>query len=33
VPGGGSGTAASEHQASGPEAERGKEAAPPPPKH
>lgn len=32
VPGGGSGTAASEEQASGPEAERGKEAAPPPPK-
>lgn len=32
VPGGGSGTAASDEQASGPEAERGKEVAPPPPK-
>ena len=31
VPGGGSGTAASEDQAAGPEAERGKEGAPPSP--
>lgn len=31
VPGGGSGTAASEDQTSGPEPVRGNEAAPPPP--